>query len=184
MNDTPIQIEQGPAPAWADVLTAPNATIIREAFSGAVCVDNEWYFSGVIGGFQRKLKVPSSIDIHYDLDVGTCFAKLEFPDTPDSDEPSVLYAPFEEIDFALLWNERPNTVHGLPGDRITLLLTPGDWSRPVVIAGDIPAQLGFQTEAQRFAITRIPFGRIRKAFNSIKPDEFDLPSYLKQAEAA
>ena len=174
-------------PAWAArELRAEDEDVISGAFSGVALHEGAWFFTGPLGELLRDLKIPRKIDIHYDLERASCYARLAYAqprqgkadpaDGQNEDETwRVLYTAFTEISFALLWNERPAAVHGLPSARITLHLTPGDARAPFVFSGDVPADLCYDDKAQKFVAQRIPLGVIRQVVANLDHEEFDLP---------
>lgn len=174
-------------PAWASRnLKAEDEDVINGAFSGIAIHDGEWFFTGPLGELLRDLKIPRKVDIHYDLERASCYARLAYAyprqgktdpsDGQNEDETwRVLYTAFTEISFALLWNERPFRIHGLPSARIALHLTTGDARAPFIFAGDIPADLCFDVPTQKFIAKRIPLGLVRQVVSELDTEEFGLP---------
>lgn len=187
MNATKIPMKTAVmTPAWAKrTLSADDEDVISGAFSTIACDGDEWFFAGPLGELLREMKIPQRIDIHYDLAKGSCYARLayvkpakgraEASDGQNEDDTwRVLYTAFTEVGFALLWNEQPGIIHGLPSSRIALHLTPGDWRTAFVLAGDTPADLVFDEKSQKFVAERIPLGLVRHIIAGIEHEAFGL----------
>ena len=115
----------------------------------------KWFFTGSIGELIRARKVPRSIDIVMDLEDQFAIARLEYQDGGDGlnedEEYRALYAFLTFQSFALLWNMKPESVSGIPGNRISLHLNPSELRYQTTIDG-VPAMMWFEDDEFKITI--------------------------------
>lgn len=146
-------------PNWANrIFSIDDEDFVGGATSFVCVVDETWFFGGPLGEFLREMHIPRQISIFYDMSANYCLARLAFEkprpgktsaiDGQNADERwRVLYTEFEPLSFALLWNSRPETVHGLPASRLNLHCLDGDEGPAIVVGEDIVADLVFDGQA-------------------------------------
>jgi len=125
---------------WNDVHSDPTKT--------------KWFFTGSIGELIRARKVPRSIDIVMDLEERYAIARLEYEAGGDGlnedGRHRSLYTFLTYESFALLWNQKPEGISGITGDRIALHVNPSELIHQTMLDG-IPSLIWF--EDNEFKIT-------------------------------
>lgn len=115
----------------------------------------QWLFSGLIGELIRMRKLPLGFDIYLDMDNQVAIVRMEYERGPDGlnkdDKYRSLYAFLSVEDFALLWNCRPASIHGFPGELVSLHLKDNGIPWPSEIA-QIPTILTFDASANEFRV--------------------------------
>lgn len=113
------------------------------------------FFSGIIGELLRVGRIPLRMSFLLDMEAMCCVVRMEFEEGGDGMNADKqwrsLYSFFEVDDFAKLWNLRPDQVHGILGDDISLHLIPSDGEWPVQMGEGIAA---LYYEGDRFHMRR------------------------------
>jgi hypothetical protein len=115
------------------------------------------FFSGIIGELLRVQRIPLRMEFLLDMEAMICVVRLEFEKGGDGmnakGEWRALYTYFEVDDFAKLWNMRPEQVHGILGEDISLHLIPSDGEWPVQMGDGIVA-LFYKADEDKFHLRR------------------------------
>lgn len=119
--------------------------------------DGPMFFSGIIGELLRVQRIPLRMEFLLDMEAMISIVRMEFQEGGDgmnaAKEWRALYTYFEVEDFAKLWNIRPDQVHGILGDDISLHLIPSDGEWPVQM-GDGIAALFYKQDEDKFHLRR------------------------------
>ena len=146
-------------PNWANrKFSLDDDDFVGGATSHVSVMEKTWFFGGPLGEFLREMHIPRQVAIFYDIVENYCLARIAFEkprpgktsaiDGQNADERwRVLYSVFEPLSFALLWNSRPETVHGLPSSRISLHCLDGEGGPTIILGEDTIADLAFDGEA-------------------------------------
>ncbi len=101
------------------------------------------FFSGILGELLRVGRIPISLAFYLDMEAMICIVRKEFEKGGDGQnsegEWRALYSYFEVEDFAKLWNIRPDQVHGILSEDMTLHLLASDGTWPVLMGEGIVA---------------------------------------------
>lgn len=93
-----------------------------------------WFFTGVVGEMIRMFKLPLSMEIALDMDLMIAIIRVEFEEGGDGRNDAgglrAIYTFMSVESFALLWNLRPESIHGFPAEAITLHLNANDEKWP------------------------------------------------------
>lgn len=112
-----------------------------------------WFFTGVVGEMIRMFKLPLSMQIALDMDMMIAIIRLEFEEGGDGRNAEgklrSIYTFMSVESFALLWNLRPENVHGFPDEAISLHLHPNDEKWPAR-TGHLRTLISF--DGERFVV--------------------------------
>lgn len=145
------------APAWAERTLLPDDPDVIWQMS-RVHTDStreQWLFSGMIGELIRMRKLPLSFDIYLDMDNQATIVRMEYEKGGDGLNKDgkfrAFYAFLGVEDFALLWNCRPESIHGFPAKLVALHFKDNGLPWPSLIA-QIPTLLTFDAQADEFRV--------------------------------
>lgn len=124
-------------PAWYHRDLTKGSPDVVATISGVTRSKATYYFTGAIREFIRARKIPIAIAIALDMDEMAVVARLEFEPGGDGHNEDgrwrSIYTYMDIESFAVLWNEQPGRIHGIPSDRITLHLNPNDIQFPTTV---------------------------------------------------